>query len=195
MQIVVGESNRNWGFVAGGWASTQLSPRSGMPVVSASGLGHLLTTGQMRDALSPTSLTQRLVPPAPLGSSIAMAPQCHGLSTVSKLGNPTGDTWGWRWSVGSLPLCQHESKTHFYRVAHMTEQSLPSVCQHWDCPDNNPSCCVCVSRGCPAQSRESCFIHKNPLWVWPCSRPCAGWAGSHPPSPGAHLFPCRGQQV
>lgn len=24
-----GQSNRNWGFVAGGWASTQLSPRTG----------------------------------------------------------------------------------------------------------------------------------------------------------------------
>lgn len=29
MQIIVGESNRNWGFVAGGWSSTQLSPRTG----------------------------------------------------------------------------------------------------------------------------------------------------------------------
>lgn len=32
----------------------------------------------------------------------------------------------------------------------MTEQSLPSVCQRWDCLDNNPSSWVCVSRGCPA---------------------------------------------
>lgn len=66
----------------------------GMPVVSANGLGHLLATEEMKGCSQPLFLTERLVPPAPLGSSIAMAPQCHSLSTVSKLGNTAGDMPG-----------------------------------------------------------------------------------------------------
>lgn len=67
---------------------------------------------------------------------------------------------GWMWSVGSLPPCQHGSKPHFYKVAYITEQSLPSVCERWDCRDN--LLCLCFQGLSCKLSRESYFTHNNP---------------------------------
>lgn len=113
MQIVVGESNRNWGFVVGGWASTQLSPR-GCQWCLPMAWDISWPPARWKGALSPASLTQRPVPPASLSSSIAMAPQCHSLSTVSKLRNTAGDTQGVGGEVWDHSLPANTGPKHIF---------------------------------------------------------------------------------
>lgn len=85
VQDAVGDSNRKRGFVAGGWASAQLSPRTGdttaqltlslafRPWHPASGLGHLLDTGQVKGCSQPRFPTVGAAAASTIGLS-----HCHG---------------------------------------------------------------------------------------------------------------------
>lgn len=177
-----------------------------MLVVSASGLGHLLATGQMKGCSQPP------FPDTEAGATSTIGLfHCHGPTVPQpqccfQAGKHSRrHTGGWRWSVASLPSCQHGSKTHFYKVAHMTEQSLPSVCEHWDRLDNNPPSCVCVSRGCPASchvkvvlltaTQVSLAMLTSQCWLGrvtscqPRGTPLSMWGTASVVSPVFFLFP------
>lgn len=193
MQIVVGESSRNWGFVAGGWASTQLSPRTG----DASGVCQLLGT-------SPGHWTDERVLWDLLPWHRGWCHQhhwalCHGPTVPQpqhcfQAGKHSRrHTGGWRWSVGSFPPCQRGSKTHLYMCTHdWTVPPIMSTGIAWT--TTHPL--LFVFPGAVLQTITwKLFYSQQPKRVWPCSHVSAGWAGSHSPSPGAHLCPCGGQQV
>lgn len=183
------------GFVAGGWASAQLSPRTRDATAEFLDRNVLpvawditWTPDRQKDALSHTVPPRGPGVPALLGSPIAMVsqqPRCclqareHLRRAVAGRG---------------IAFPRAEEKHAFTRLhAWPNSPSHPRDGAGIAQTINNPLVFV-FRRGCPATCHvQVVLLKKAPQWVWWQSCLCAGSSRSHPPSLQARLCP-RGRE-